>query len=130
MKRSITTKLLKRLEKSPMCEIWPTFYGSFILGKELWDRLEYADKVGCKNLVLNSNGSLLGKDNNIDNVLNSPLKRFSLDGFKKETFEKIRTKGKYDEVYPAVEKLCNERSKELNTYNHSSIFCYEENADR
>ncbi len=115
MKRSIYNKIVEEVgKKSPMCEIWPTFYGeAFILGKELWDRLEYADKVGCKNLVLNSNGSLLGKDNNIDNVLNSPLKRFilSLDGFKKETFEKIRAKGKYDEVYPAVEKLCNERSK-------------------
>ena len=32
-----------------MCEIWPTFYGeAFILGKELWDRLEYADKVDAK----------------------------------------------------------------------------------
>ena len=115
MKRSIYNKIVEEVgKKSPMCEIWPTFYGeAFILGKELWDRLEYADKVGCKNLVLNSNGSLLGKDNNIDNVLNSPLKRFilSLDGFKKETFEKIRAKGKYDEAYPAVEKLCNERSK-------------------
>ena len=57
-----------------MCEITNLLWRSFYFRKELWDRLEYADKVGCKNLVLNSNGSLLGKDNNIDNVLNSPLK--------------------------------------------------------
>jgi len=116
MDREVYNKIVEEVgKKSPNCEIWPTFYGeAFILGDELWDMLDYADKVGCKNLVLNSNGSLLHKDNNIEKVLNSPLKRFilSLDGFKKETFEKIRAKGKYDEVYPAVTELC-KRKKEI-----------------
>ena len=120
MERDIYNKIVEEVgKKSPMCEIWPTFYGeSFILGDELWDRLDYADKVGCKNLVLNSNGSLLHRNDNINKVLKSPLKRFilSLDGFKKETFEKIREKGVYDEVYPAVVKLCEERLKRKITY--------------
>ena len=120
MNREVFNKIVEEIgKKSPNCEIWPTFYGeAFIQGDELFDRLNYADKVGCKNLVLNSNGSLLHKDNNIDKVLKSPLKRFilSLDGFKKETFEKIRAKGIYDEVYPSVTELCQERKKRGQTY--------------
>lgn len=120
MDRKIYDKIVEEVAtEMPNCEIWPTFYGeAFILGDELFDRLDYADKVGCTNLVLNSNGSLLHKHNNIDKVLNSPLKRFilSLDGFKKETFEKIRTKGVYDEVYPAVAELCQERKRRNLTY--------------
>jgi len=120
MEREIYNKIVEEVgKKMPNCEIWPTFYGeAFILGDELWDRLDYADKVGCKNLVLNSNGSLLHRNDNINKVLNSPLKRFilSLDGFKKETFEKIRAKGKYDEVYPSVVKLCEERKKRNQKY--------------
>ena len=120
MKRDLFNKIVEEIgKKHPQCEVWPTFYGeAFILGDELWDRLDYADKVGCKNLVLNTNGSLLHRNNNIEKVLNSPLKRFilSLDGFKKETFEKIRAKGKYDEVYPAVEKLCKIRMEKKIKY--------------
>ena len=120
MDRAIYNKIVEEVgRENPMCEIWPTFYGeAFILGDELWDRLDYADKVGCKNLVLNSNGTLLDRDDNIEKVLNSPLKRFilSLDGFTKETFEKIRAKAKWDDVYPAVEELCRRRLERGQTY--------------
>lgn len=94
--------------ESPECEVWPTFYGeALILGETLWERLEYAAGVGCRNLVLNSNGTLLGRGENITRVLSSPLRRFilSLDGLTKETFEAIRAKGRYSEVIPAVEEL-------------------------
>ena len=85
-------------------------YGeALIMGykNELWDRLNYADKVGCRNLVLNSNGTLLDRWDNIDQILNSPLRRFilSLDGLSKETFELIREKAVWEEVYPAVERF-------------------------
>ena len=78
---------------------------------ELWDRLDYAAAVGCRNLVLNSNGTLLDRWDNIDKILASPLRRFilSLDGLSKETFELIREKAKWEEVYPAVEELCRRR---------------------
>jgi radical SAM protein with 4Fe4S-binding SPASM domain len=113
MDRDLWDKIVEEVgRESPNCEIWPTFYGeAIILGEELWDRISYADRVGCKNLVLNSNGTLLDRFNNIDNILNSPLRRFilSLDGLTPETFERIRDKAKWDEVYPAVEELCRKR---------------------
>ena len=105
--------------ESPDTEIWPTFYGeSFILGDELWDRLDYAASVGCRNLVLNSNGTLLDRNDNIEKILNSPLRRFilSLDGLSKETFEKIRAKARWETVYPAVEELCRRRAEREQVY--------------
>jgi radical SAM protein with 4Fe4S-binding SPASM domain len=120
MDRALFNKIVEEVgRESPNCEIWPTFYGeAIILGEELWDRIDYADKVGCKNLVLNSNGTLLDRFETIDRILKSPLRRFilSLDGLSKETFEHIREKAKWDDVYPAVEALCRERSRRGLTY--------------
>lgn len=122
MDRGLWEKIVDEIgRKSPECEVWPTFYGEAMImsyKNELWDRLDYADKVGCKNLVLNSNGMLLDRWDSIDKILASPLKRFilSLDGFSKETFEKIRVKGKWDEVYPNVEELCRRRLERGQTY--------------
>jgi len=120
MERSLFNKIVEEVGRvSPETEIWPTFYGeAFILGDELWDQLNYADKVGCKNLVLNSNGTLLDRDDNIEKLLNSPLRRFiiSLDGLTPETFETIRAKAKWDVVYPAVEELSRRRQERGQKY--------------
>src|SRR6516165_3255697 len=122
MKRPLWNKIAEELGTyAPDTEIWPTFYGeALIMGykAELWHRLDYAAKVGCRNLVLNSNGTLLDRWNNIDKILNSPLRRFilSLDGLSKETFELIREKAKWDEVYPQVEELCRRRMRRGQKY--------------
>jgi len=98
--------------ENPDCEIWPTFYGeALLLGDTFWSWLDYAASIGCNNMVLNSNGILL--DRQIDQVLASPLRRFllSLDGFKSETFKKIRVGGSRDKIYAAVEKLLRRREE-------------------
>ena len=111
MARPLWNKIVEEVGREcSETEIWPTFYGeALIMGykNELWDRLDYADKVGCRNLVLNSNGVLLDRWDNIDKVLDSPLRRFilTLDGLSKETFELIREKAKWEQVYPAVEEF-------------------------
>ncbi|MGN7613864.1 radical SAM/SPASM domain-containing protein [Magnetococcales bacterium HHB-1] len=120
MERALWDQIVKEVAKEmPDCEVWPTFYGeALLLKEELWDRLHYADQVGCTNLVLNSNGTLLNRWDHIEHILNSPLKRFilSLDGFTKETFEKIRAKARWDDVYPALEELCRKRQERGQTY--------------
>lgn len=120
MERSLYNKVVEEIGRvAPDTEIWPTFYGeAFILGDELWDRLDYAASVGCRNLVLNSNGTLLDRDDNIDKILRSPLRRFilSLDGLSKETFEHIRAKAKWEQVYPNVERLLARRTELGVTY--------------
>jgi len=120
MDRAIWDKIAEEIGSvSPNSELWPTFYGeALILKKEIWDRIDYADKVGCKNIVLNSNGTLLDRWDHIESILNSPLKRFilSLDGATKDTFEHVRANAKFDTVYPAVEKLCELRAQRNQTY--------------
>ncbi|RXJ55393.1 hypothetical protein CRV04_09820 [Candidatus Marinarcus aquaticus] len=117
MKDEVYKKIIDELsEIAPNTEVWPTFYGeAFTLREKLFERLRYARDKGLSNLVLNSNGRLLERDNWIDEILTSGLKRFilSLDGFTKETFEKIRVGGDRDKIYAAVEKLLL-RKEELN----------------
>lgn len=125
MKRELWNKIVEEVgRESPDTEIWPTFYGeAFVMGKELWDRIDYAAEVGCRNLVLNSNGGLLLKKDHIDHILKSPLKRFivSLDGFTKETYEKIRFRGKREQTYSGVEELL--RRKQANGQTYPVIIC-------
>jgi MoaA/NifB/PqqE/SkfB family radical SAM enzyme len=100
--------------ESPHCEVWPTFYGeALILGDELWSRLQHAHDAGCRNLVLNSNGTLLLRNDNIEKILESPLRRFilSLDGLSKEVFEQVRFKAKWEQVYAGVAELCRRREQ-------------------
>jgi len=120
MDEDLFKKIVEEIgQTAPNTEIWPTFYGeALILGDRLWDLLDYADKVGCKNIVLNSNGRLLNRKDHIDRVLKSPLKRFilSLDGFTKETFESIRVGGKRDEIFASVEELLLRKEKNKQKY--------------
>ena len=120
MERSLWNKIVEEVgREAPNTEIWPTFYGEALgMGDEIWDRIDYAAQVGCANLVLNSNGSLLLRQNHIDRILRSPLKRFilSLDGLTKETYEKIRYRGKWDVTYGGVEELLKERGRRGQQY--------------
>lgn len=114
MNRDLWNKIVEEVgRESPGTEIWPTFYGeALVMGEEIWDRIDYASKVGCQNIVLNSNGGLLLRKNHIERILNSPLKRFiiSLDGFSKETYEKIRYLGEWERTYSGVEELLQQRA--------------------
>jgi MoaA/NifB/PqqE/SkfB family radical SAM enzyme len=125
MERALWDKIVKEIgREAPDTEIWPTFYGESLgMGEEIWDRIDYADEVGCANLVLNSNGSLLLRLNHIDRILRSPLKRFilSLDGYTKETYEKIRYLGKWEETYQGVEELL--RRKRASGTKYPVIIC-------
>ena len=120
MERSLWDKIVTEMgRESPGTEIWPTFYGEALgMGTEIWDRIDFAGAAGCANLVLNSNASLLRRQNHIDRILRSPLKRFilSLDGYSKETYEKIRYLGKWEESYGGTEDLLRERDRRGQKY--------------
>ncbi len=96
------------------CEVWPTFYGeALLLGPRLFEMLDYADRVGCRNLVLNSNGTMLSRPGMIEAVLDSPLKRFilSLDGYRSATFEAVRVGASHEKVYRAVAELLERKAR-------------------
>jgi len=120
MERKLWDKIVEEVgREAPDTEIWPTFYGEALgMGEEIWDRIDYAAQVGCRNLVLNSNGGLLKRQNHIERILKSPLKRFiiSIDGFTKETYEKIRYLGKHEKTYGGVEELLRQKQTSGNIY--------------
>jgi len=120
MDRALWNKIVEEVAReAPETEIWPTFYGeALVMGDEIWDRIDYAAKVGCSNIVLNSNGGLLNRQNHIERILKSPLKRFiiSIDGFSKETYEKIRYLGEWERTYGGVEELLRQKAASGNVY--------------
>ncbi len=108
MKEALWRKIIDEIaETAPATEVWPTFYGeALILKRRISDWIRYAADRGLTNLVLNTNGTLLS-DEMIHAMIDSGLHRFivSLDGFRPETFEKIRLGARHDVVYPQVERL-------------------------
>jgi radical SAM protein with 4Fe4S-binding SPASM domain len=116
MDKNLFKKIIDEIATiAPDTEVWPTFYGeATTLRDDLYELLRYARAKGLNNLVLNSNGRLLHRHDWIDQILTCGLKRFilSLDGFTKETFNKIRVGGDRDKIYSSVEKLL-KRKEEL-----------------
>ena len=60
-----------------------------------------------------SNGTLLLKNNNLSNILNSHLDwiAFSVDGATKETYEKIRVGARFEDIVQGIGKLNQEKKK-------------------
>ncbi len=86
--------------EAPTTETWMTYYGEALLLKyRLFYMLRYAKQAGLTNVVLNSNGMLLDEEMG-EMLIDSGVDRFiiSMDGFTKETYERIRVGGDYDVV--------------------------------
>ncbi len=86
--------------EAPGTEVWMTYYGeALILRYKLYYMIRYAKDKGLTNVVLNSNAMLLDREM-AEMIIDSGLDRFivSMDAFTKETYEKIRVGGKYEEV--------------------------------
>lgn len=87
--------------EAPNMEVWMTYYGEALLLKyKLYYMIRYAKDKGLTNVILNSNAMLLNKEMS-EMLIESGLDRFiiSMDGFSKETYEKIRVGGKYEEIF-------------------------------
>ena len=86
--------------KAPGTEVWMTYYGeALILKYKLFYMIRHAKDRGLTNVVLNSNAMLLDREMS-EILIDSGLDRFivSMDGFTKETYEKIRVGGNYEKV--------------------------------
>ena len=106
---------------NPTTEVWLTFMGeATLLGQRLWDLIAYAKATGCKKLTLNSNGSRLDQDVNIEGILTSGLDRFivSFDALTRDTHMKVRPgapdkhgvpRDFYDPMMQGFQRLLDER---------------------
>ncbi len=74
-----------------------------LIRKDITKFISYARKKGILDIYFSTNGSLL-TDELIRELINSGLMRLqiSLDAFTKETYEKIRTGGNFDDVIKKV----------------------------
>jgi pyruvate-formate lyase-activating enzyme len=92
---------------SPRTECWFSFCGEPLLEPALLIRMiSYGKSVGLQSVNINTNGMLL-TPNLAEPILDSgvDLVVFGLDGFSRETYEKIRVRGERDVVYANVEHL-------------------------
>lgn len=86
--------------ESPNGEVWMAYYGEALLLKyKIYYMIRYAKDKGLTNVVLNSNAMLLDQEMS-EMLIDSGLDRFiiSMDGFSKETYERIRVGGIYEKV--------------------------------
>ncbi len=92
---------------SPATDVWFSFCGEPLLEPELLlGVLVYGKSVGLQSLNVNTNGMLLTREL-IEPILDSGVNLvvFGIDGFSRETYERIRVDGKRDELYANVERF-------------------------
>lgn len=90
--------------EAPGIEVWMTYYGeALILKYKLYYMIRYAKDKGLTSVILNSNATLLDREV-AEMLVESGLDRFivSMDGFTKETYEKVRVGGIYEKVMENV----------------------------
>ena len=98
--------------KAPRTEIWFSFCGEPLLEPELLlEMLAYGRSAGLRSLNLNTNGMLLTPalaepilDSGVDLVV------VGIDGYSRDSYERIRIGGDRDQLYANVEHLLSVRN--------------------
>ncbi|MBU0456222.1 MAG: radical SAM protein [Gammaproteobacteria bacterium] len=102
MTMSLYKKIIDEIAaEAPDIEVWMTYYGeALILKYQLYYMIRYAKDKGLTYTILNSNAMLLDREM-AEMLIDSGLDRFiiSMDGFSKETYERIRVGGIYENVF-------------------------------
>lgn len=86
--------------------------GEPLLDKGLEGKIKSLKNIGIKMVSFTSNGSLMDKDR-AESILLSGINNidFSVDGASKETYEAIRIRLKYDEVFANIKNFIEMRNK-------------------
>lgn len=118
MSENLYKKIVEEIaEKSPIkTHLWFAFMGEpTILGKKLFEMINYAKEKGIKHACLNTNATFIN-DEMTDWLIQSGLDQIfvSIDAFSEETYNKIRVGGDYQKVAASVLKLLEKiRKQEL-----------------
>jgi uncharacterized Fe-S cluster-containing radical SAM superfamily protein len=100
---------------APTMQVWFSFCGEPLLQPELLlECLRYGKAVGLQQLCVNTNGMLLNASI-ADRLLDAGLSQIviGLDGFRAETYARIRIGGQRDVVYANVEHLLAQRRERV-----------------
>jgi len=123
MSMSLFKKIIDEIASvDPGTRVWMVFYGEALLLKYklLW-MISYAKKKGLTDVVLNSNGTLLDEEMAVG-LIDAGLDALyiGIDAFDKETYEKLRVGGNYDNVVKNVNRML-EIKKEMGV-SHPEVY--------
>jgi MoaA/NifB/PqqE/SkfB family radical SAM enzyme len=112
MSMSLYRKIIDDAASMSMTEVAISGYLEPLLDKFLYERINYAKFKGLR-VGFSSNGTLLLKNDNITQILDSKLDwiAFSVDGATKETYEKIRIGARFENVVNGVSKLVQKKAE-------------------
>ncbi len=115
-KGTMTFALWKKIvdevaEKYPKTIIWPALMGEPLLDKGIFQKVEYASNKGI-HIALNSNLNAFKKEMT-DDLFNSKVPEIivGMDGFKPETYEKVRVNGDHKKMMNALSHIIEEKKK-------------------
>lgn len=114
MPRDLWEKIVKEItEVAPETVLWPTIMGEpLMLGKRIFEYIQYAKDSGIKKICLNSNFSLFSEELVVP-LFNSGLDELiiGLDAVTEDTYKKIRVNGNFDKVTKNVGLFISENEK-------------------
>lgn len=88
---------------NPDARVWVTFFGEGLMLPDLAPRVRYAKEQGLKDVVLNSNGTLLNAQTALELIESGlDILYVGIDAYRRETYEKIRVGGNLDQVIEGV----------------------------
>lgn len=108
-------------------EIRLTGFGEPLLDKKLIERITYAKQKGIEKVQLTTNASLLHREI-ARAIVNSGLDEimFSVDGYDKESYERIRVGLSFDRVYENLKLFRQLRGGHKRPKTIASIICFKE----
>lgn len=112
MKMEMFAKIVDESARHGLCALKLSWRGEPMLHKKFIEMIQYAKRRGILEVTTLTNGTLMDEamcraivDSGLDQIV------ISIDGFTKNTFEKIRVGADYDEVFNNVETLIKVRGK-------------------
>lgn len=105
-------KIILEGEKYGCPSLNPQGVNEPLLEQSMEKHIKFASNHGFFDIMMNTNGTLLSEDRS-QKLLDSGLTRirFSLDAATKETYEKVRVGGKYDQVMQNIERFIEMRNR-------------------
>ncbi len=114
MKFSTFKKIVDQIsEEDKNTNVWLAIMGEpLLLGDKFVDMIAYAKNKGLTNIHLNTNGCLLTPDIS-DRIIENGIEEviIGIDAYTKETYEKIRLQGDFDELIDNIDYIINKKNE-------------------
>jgi|SRR3990172_2115020 len=105
-------KIIDSGAENGLCAIKLSLRGEPLLHPQLPEMIEYAKNKGIMDVYFNTNALLLTEEK-FERLIDAGLDRISIsiEGFKKETYEKYRVNAKFEQLFSNVSRLITIRNR-------------------